>query len=78
MVFEPGNLVTLKSGGLTMTVSAVHDDIVECVWIGEEGESLRQFIPAVALMQSADRDDHTEVEEDFDGDVPSRILGDIY
>jgi uncharacterized protein YodC (DUF2158 family) len=35
--FERGDLVRLKSGGPMMTVSAVKDDEVECIWTDDSG-----------------------------------------
>jgi uncharacterized protein YodC (DUF2158 family) len=64
MAFEPGDVVYLKSGNLAMTVVAVDEDGVECVWIGEEGEFFRETIPSVALT----KDDVLDDEEDDDGE----------
>jgi uncharacterized protein YodC (DUF2158 family) len=61
MPFEPGDVVFLKSGGLPMTVAAVEEDSVECVWIGEDGELFRETIPSVTLAAAPD-----EAEEDED------------
>ncbi|MGE0563623.1 MAG: DUF2158 domain-containing protein [Pseudolabrys sp.] len=45
MAFEPGDVVFLKSGGQPLTVVALKDQLVECVWIGEEGDFFRESIP---------------------------------
>ena len=50
MAFAPGDVVFLKSGGSPMTVTAVGEDSVDCLWLGEEGELFRESIPSVALM----------------------------
>jgi uncharacterized protein YodC (DUF2158 family) len=65
MPFEPGDVVVLKSGGLAMTVAAVDEDSVECLWLGEEGELFRESIPTVALI-AASHASEEDVEEDDD------------
>jgi uncharacterized protein YodC (DUF2158 family) len=64
MTFEPGAVVTLKSGGHPMTVVAVSETDIDCVWMGEEGEFFRETIPAAALIGVASDED----EEDKNGD----------
>lgn len=54
MSFQPGDVVFLGSGGQSMTVAAITDENVECIWIGEEGELFRQPIPVVALTAAGD------------------------
>jgi uncharacterized protein YodC (DUF2158 family) len=49
MKFAPGQVVNLKSGGQPLTVVAVDDDNIECMWLGEEGDLFRESIPAVSL-----------------------------
>jgi uncharacterized protein YodC (DUF2158 family) len=61
MPFEPGDVVFLKSGGLPMTVAAVEEDSVECIWIGEDGELFRETVPSVTLTAAPD-----EIAEDAD------------
>jgi uncharacterized protein YodC (DUF2158 family) len=69
MAFEPGDVVVLKSGGLAMTVSAVDEDSVECLWLGEEGELFRESIPTVALIAASDAaEEDTEEEEEEESD----------
>jgi uncharacterized protein YodC (DUF2158 family) len=71
MAFEPGDVVVLKSGGLAMTVSAVDEDSVECLWLGEEGELFRESIPTVALIAASDaaeEDAEEEEEEEEESD----------
>jgi uncharacterized protein YodC (DUF2158 family) len=60
MAFEPGDVVFLKSGGQPMTVAAVEEDSVECIWIGEDGELFRETVPGVTLTAAAP----DEIEED--------------
>jgi uncharacterized protein YodC (DUF2158 family) len=69
MAFEPGDVVFLKSGGSPMTVAAVGEDSVDCLWLGEEGDLFRETIPTVALIigaDSADEEDHDEDESERD------------
>ncbi len=74
MAFAPGDVVFLKSGGQPMTVAAVEEDSVECLWLGEEGGLFRETIPSVALSvatdaaEDADPDDDEEATEDEETD----------
>jgi uncharacterized protein YodC (DUF2158 family) len=82
MAFAPGDVVTLKSGGHSMTVVAASDDEVDCLWLSDDGELCRQSIPAIALSiidltdldeaagateDEAEEDDEEEEDEE-DGD----------
>jgi hypothetical protein len=76
MTFEPGQVVTLKSGSQPLTVVSVDDDDIDCVWIGEEGEFFRQVIPAVALtaidadeQDSEDEDESDEAEDEAESEA---------
>jgi uncharacterized protein YodC (DUF2158 family) len=68
MAFAPGDVVTLKSGGHSMTVVSVSDGDIDCLWIGDDGELFRQSIPAVALsvieLTESDEDEAEEEEEE--------------
>ena len=75
MAFEPGDVVVLKSGGLAMTVAAVDEDSVECVWLGEEGELFRESIPTVALIAASDATED-DVEEEDDDEEEEKEEGD--
>ena len=68
MAFAPGDVVFLKSGGSPMTVTAVGEDSVDCLWLGEEGELFRESIPSVALMIGSDPVGEEEDDEDEPGD----------
>jgi uncharacterized protein YodC (DUF2158 family) len=57
MTFQPGDVVFLKSGGQSMTVAAVGDEGVECIWLGEEGDLFRQSIPSIALTAASEVSD---------------------
>jgi uncharacterized protein YodC (DUF2158 family) len=73
MAFVPGDVVCLKSGGQPLTVAAVDDESVDCMWLGEEGELFRETIPSIALIkvdeaiaEDDDEDDDDELDEDED------------
>jgi uncharacterized protein YodC (DUF2158 family) len=78
MAFEPGDVVTLKSGGHSMTVVAVEEEDIDCLWVGDDGQMFRQAIPAVALMvvegidideaDAADEDDEETEDKDSEED----------
>jgi uncharacterized protein YodC (DUF2158 family) len=68
MAFEPGDVVFLKSGGQPMTVAAVDENNIECLWIGEEGELFRETIPAIVLTTAPDDEEEDEEEEDDEED----------
>ena len=67
-MFEPGQVVTLKSGSQPMTVVSVTEEDIDCVWIGEEGDFFRQVIPAVALTAIDADEEDTEDEEEADSE----------
>ena len=69
MTFEPGQVVTLKSGSQAMTVVSVAEEDIDCVWIGEEGEFFRQTIPSVALTAIDADEAETEDEDEADSDA---------
>ncbi len=64
MAFEPGDVVFLKSGGQAMTVAAVDEGNIECLWIGEEGELFRETIPGIALTAAPEEEEEEEEEEE--------------
>jgi uncharacterized protein YodC (DUF2158 family) len=64
MELKPGDVVILKSGGHPVTVAEVHDDTVECLWMGGEGDLFRETLPK-AVLESVEMDD-PEHEEDQD------------
>jgi len=70
MAFVPGDVVCLKSGGQPLTVAAVDDESVDCMWLGEEGELFRETIPSVALIKIdeaiVDDDDEDEDDDELD------------
>jgi len=66
MAFEPGDVVMLKSGGHSMTVVAIEEEDIDCLWVGDDGQMFRQTIPAVALtvVESIDIDDTEGADEE--------------
>jgi uncharacterized protein YodC (DUF2158 family) len=66
MSFEPGDVVFLKSGGQSLTVAAVDDDSIECVWMGEEGELFRESLPSVVLTKAGEVEEDDAEDEDAD------------
>ena len=68
MTFAPGDVVILKSGGHSMTVVAVGEDDIDCLWTGDDGELFRQSIPVVALTVVEGAMENAEAEEGEDED----------
>lgn len=70
MAFEPGDVVMLKSGGHSMTVIAVEEEDIDCLWVGDDGQMFRQSIPSIALtvVEGLDLDETDEAEDDEDAD----------
>jgi uncharacterized protein YodC (DUF2158 family) len=69
MAFEPGDVVTLRSGGHTMTVVSVGEEDIDCLWVSDDGNLFRQSIPAIALTvfeltETGDEDEESEAEEE--------------
>jgi uncharacterized protein YodC (DUF2158 family) len=71
MAFQAGEVVMLKSGGMQMTVAAVDDDDVQCLWLGEEGDLYRETLPASVLelvLAAGPQDDDEDEKEEDDAD----------
>jgi uncharacterized protein YodC (DUF2158 family) len=49
--FERGELVRLRSGGPMMTVTAVKDDQVKCIWTDDSGQPDDATFPADVLQK---------------------------
>ena len=77
MKFAPGQVVKLKSGGQPMTVVAVYEDAIECIWVGEEGDLFRETIPGVALERSDRRADGERDQAKEPLTAKSEMLGDV-
>jgi len=63
MELKPGDVVTLKSGGHSLTVVEVNEDAVSCLWMGNEGDLFRETLP-LAVLERADVDDEDEDEDE--------------
>jgi uncharacterized protein YodC (DUF2158 family) len=73
MELKPGDVVILKSGGHPVTVAEVHDDTVECLWMGGEGDLFRETLPKavldlVEMDDPEDEEDQDEAEDDEEND----------
>ncbi|MBN9596620.1 MAG: DUF2158 domain-containing protein [Afipia sp.] len=73
MTLKAGDVVVLKSGGQALTVADVTDEMVECIWIGEEGDLFREKLPAsvlelvtIDMSEDEDEEDDEDSEEDED------------
>jgi uncharacterized protein YodC (DUF2158 family) len=73
MTLKAGDVVILKSGGQALTVADVTDEMVECIWLGEEGDLFREKLPSAVLeLAHIDMsDDENEEEEDEDSEDES-------
>lgn len=73
MDFEPGSIVTLKSGGPPLTVVDVEGGQVRCIWFAHADDRLQDVrIPAVCLESITDMDDDLDDDDDDDDDDKSR------
>lgn len=69
--FAAGDVVTLRSGGPTMTVSAVLGDLATCVWFSDEEDVFRfDDLPVAVLIavefeedEATDGEERTEAED---------------
>jgi uncharacterized protein YodC (DUF2158 family) len=53
VTFEPGDVVTLKSGGPTMTVIGVKEDGVQCMWYAEASDEVKTAgVPAICVEKA--------------------------
>ncbi|HEX7789533.1 MAG TPA: DUF2158 domain-containing protein [Afipia sp.] len=72
MGLKAGDVVVLKSGGQPLTVAEVNDDMIACVWIGEEGDLFRETLPSLVLelahFEDLEHDEEDEDEESEDGE----------
>jgi uncharacterized protein YodC (DUF2158 family) len=72
MELKPGDVVILKSGGHPLTVAEVNDDMVECLWMGGEGDLFRETLPKAVLepaeIETAEDEDEDEDDQDEDED----------
>lgn len=63
MDLEPGQIVTLKSGGPPLTVAGVDGDEVRCIWFAHADDRLQEARIPIACIESVG-----EMEGDFDDD----------
>ncbi|MBV5269814.1 MAG: DUF2158 domain-containing protein [Afipia sp.] len=74
MGLKAGDVVVLKSGGQALTVAEVTDEMVSCVWIGEEGDLFRESLPSAVLelahidMSNDEDEDEHHADEDSEDD----------
>ncbi len=68
MTLKAGDVVILKSGGQALTVAEVNDDMVSCIWIGEEGDLFRESLPSAVLELAHIMSDDADEEEHHDDD----------
>jgi len=62
---EPGDVVKLKSGGPAMTVVAVKDDGVHCLWYADMADEVKTaVIPAFCLELADDIDDDDDDDDE--------------
>lgn len=72
MELKAGDVVVLKSGGQALTVAEVHDGMVACVWIGEEGDLFRETLPSIVLERAQfDMSDDEDEDDDHPDDDDS-------
>lgn len=65
MDFEPGRIVTLKSGGPPLTVVEADGEDVRCIWFAHADDRLQEArIPAACLEAVAEMDDDFDEEDD--------------
>jgi uncharacterized protein YodC (DUF2158 family) len=78
MTFAPGDIVALKSGGQSMTVVAVDEDEVDCLWLSDAGDLFRQSIPVVALtmLEKSEAEEEAEQDKDEEDDDDERLEDD--
>ncbi|MFN3891406.1 MAG: YodC family protein [Beijerinckiaceae bacterium] len=73
MNYEPGRIVTLKSGGPPLTVVDSHADTVRCIWFAHADDRLQEaLIPAACLDFLSEEDMRGDFNEEGDsGPQPS-------
>jgi uncharacterized protein YodC (DUF2158 family) len=76
VTFEPGDVVTLKSGGPTMTVIGVKEDGVQCMWYAEAPDEVKTaVVPAICVEKATAfvyEDEDEDEENDDDDDKPKK------
>jgi len=76
VTFEPGDVVTLKSGGPTMTVIGVKEDGVQCMWYAEASDEVKTAVVPTICVEKATafvyEDEDEDEENDDDEDKPKK------
>lgn len=73
MDFEPGKVVTLKSGGPPLTVVEVDGDQVRCIWFAHADDRLQDArIPAACLDVLGEDDMAGDFEDEDEGGEGAR------
>jgi uncharacterized protein YodC (DUF2158 family) len=78
VTFEPGDVVTLKSGGPTMTVIGVKEDGVQCMWYADASDEVKTaVVPAICVEKATafvfeDEDEDEDEENGDDEDKPKK------
>lgn len=65
---ELGDVVTLKSGSLPMTVNSINNDIVECFYANLQGDVVKVLLNIAALDFSNKKWTIMDIEADIDDD----------
>jgi uncharacterized protein YodC (DUF2158 family) len=63
---EPGDVVRMKSGGPGMTVVAVKDDGVHCIWYADMTDEVRTAVIPAICLELTDIDDLDDDDDDDD------------
>jgi uncharacterized protein YodC (DUF2158 family) len=75
MEFEPGSIVTLKSGGPPLTVVEADGDDVRCVWFAHADDRLQEARIPAACLEAVTEMEGGEDDEDEDDEAPRRSSG---
>jgi uncharacterized protein YodC (DUF2158 family) len=66
--FKPGDVVELKSGGPAMTVLAVKEDGVHCLWYAEMSDEVKTTVIPALCLELSENEDEDDEDEDEDED----------
>ncbi|HEY8009297.1 MAG TPA: DUF2158 domain-containing protein [Methylocella sp.] len=65
VIFEPGDVVALKSGGPAMTVIGVKEEGVQCLWYADVTDEVKtSVIPAICIEKALTWEDDEDEEDD--------------
>ena len=69
VIFEPGDVVVLKSGGPAMTVVEVKETGLQCVWYADTNDEVKTaIIPVICVDKASAWEDEDDEDEDEDDD----------